>query len=49
MVEDLLEGAIPEGGRGIGVAPLDEAGGELGIGNIQGRRDQVHEVDGLDG
>lgn len=49
VVEDLLEGAIPEGGRGVGVAPLDEAGGELGIGNVQRRRDQVHKVDGLNG
>lgn len=49
MVEELLEGAVPHGSRGVGVAPLDEFGGELGIGDIQGRRHQVHEVGSLDG
>lgn len=49
MVQDLLEGAVPHGGRGVGVTPLDEAVRELGIGDIEGRGHQVHEVDGLDG
>lgn len=49
VVEDLLEGAVPHCGRGVGVTPLDEAAGELGIGNVERRRHKMHEVHRLDG
>lgn len=49
VVEELLEGAVPHGSRGVGVALLDHFRGELRIGDIEGRRHQVHEVGSLDG